>query len=454
MPTPRPTPPDRNALRRAFLASLSGTSLEWYDFSIYSAAAALVFPVLFFPGSDPVNGTLLAFSTYAVGYLSRPLGGVVFGRLGDLIGRKQVVVTTLLLIGVATFLIGVLPTYGSAGVLAPIMLVLLRFAQGIGVGGELGIAPLLASEFGDPRRRGFWCSAAQVAPPVGNLSANAVLAILTVSMSDEAFLSWGWRLAFLFSAVLVAVGLWIRLRLEDTPVFQAIRQRGERPEAPLREVFGHHRRALLAAVLGRIGPDVTYALFTVFVLSYGTLRAGFSRGEVLAAVLVGSACQLAVTPLAAIVSDRVRRRAVFAAGATAAAVWPFVFFPAIDTGSTAVLVAGVVVGLVLHSVMYGPQGAYITEQFSPRLRATGSTMGFAIGSVFGGALAPLAFTALLGAANSWVPVAVYVAIACGLTLVGLAIGRDHDLAEDERYQATGAAPAAAAATDRRDDGSR
>src|SRR3990170_232797 len=203
---------DRRSLVKAFTASLTGTSLEWYDFAVYSAAAALVFPQLFFPDSDPLTGTLLAFSTYAVGYVSRPLGGFVFGRLGDVIGRKQVLVLTLLLIGVATFLIGLLPTYGTIGVAAPVILVLLRFAQGVGVGGEWGGAVLLSSEYGDPHRRGFWASAAQVGPPAGNLMANGALAVLTLMLTEEQFLSFGWRIAFLVSALLVAFGLWIRLR--------------------------------------------------------------------------------------------------------------------------------------------------------------------------------------------------------------------------------------------------
>ncbi|MDT7693897.1 MAG: hypothetical protein QOI75_3264, partial [Pseudonocardiales bacterium] len=297
MTSPTNSPVDRRSLHRAFLASLSGTSLEWYDFTAYSAAAALVFPRLFFPAADPLTGTLLAFSTYAVGYVSRPLGGVVFGRLGDVIGRKQVLVLTLVLIGVATFLIGALPTYATIGIAAPILLVLLRFAQGVGVGGEWGGAVLLSSEFGDPRRRGFWASAAQVGPPAGNLLSNGVLAGLTSALSDAAFLSWGWRVTFLLSGVLVAFGLWIRLKLEDTPVFRAIQDAGDRSETPIKDIFRTERRGLLTAVLSRIGPDVAYALFTVFVLSYGTTH-GFSRGQVLAATLIGAVLQLGLIPLA------------------------------------------------------------------------------------------------------------------------------------------------------------
>lgn len=432
---PDPTKPgiDRRSLVKAFTASLTGTSLEWYDFAVYSAAAALVFPQLFFPDSDPLTGTLLAFSTYAVGYVSRPLGGFVFGRLGDVIGRKQVLVLTLLLIGVATFLIGLLPTYSTIGVAAPTILVLLRFAQGVGVGGEWGGAVLLSSEFGDPRKRGFWSSAAQIGPPAGNLLSNGVLALLSATLSDEAFLGWGWRVAFLLSAVLVAFGLWIRLRLEDTPVFRAIQERGEQPAAPIGDVFRTQGRGLLAGVLCRIGPDVTYALFTVFVITYATTAVGMSRGQVLTAILLGSACQLGLIPLAGAVSDRVNRRAVYGIAAVGAAVWPFVFFPAIGSGSTLVLIIGVIVGLALHSFMYGPQAAFITEQFSTRLRYTGSSLAYTIAGVFGGAIAPLAFTALLSAWGTWVPVALYVLVAALLTLAGLALGREPDPTEDEAY---------------------
>jgi MFS family permease len=436
MSTPAAAPPDRRSLIKAFVASLSGTSLEWYDFAVYSAAAALVFPQLFFPGSDPLTGTLLAFSTYAVGYVSRPLGGFVFGRLGDVIGRKQVLVLTLTLIGVATFLIGLLPTYATIGVAAPIILVLLRFAQGIGVGGEWGGAVLLSSEFGDPAKRGFWSSAAQIGPPAGNLMSNGVLALLTATLSDEAFASWGWRIAFLLSGLLVAFGLWIRLKLEDTPVFRAIQEHGDRSDAPIKEVFKTERRGLVAGVLSRIGPDVSYALFTVFVLSYGTTH-GFTRSQVLTATLTGAAFQLVGIPAAGALTDRINRRLVYGLATIGAAIWPFVFFPMISGGSTVLLILGVVVGLMFHSLMYGPQAAFIIEQFSPRLRYTGSSLAYTIAGILGGAVAPLAFTALNGKFGSWVPVALYVAVACVVSIGGLLLGRDPDRAEDEAYLARG-----------------
>ncbi|MGW7024721.1 MFS transporter [Streptomyces decoyicus] len=425
--------PDRGALVRAFVASLTGTSLEWYDFAVYSAASALVFGQLFFPSADPLTGTLLAFSTYAVGYVSRPLGGFVFGRLGDVIGRKKVLVATLMLIGTATVLIGLLPTQAAIGPAAPILLVLLRFAQGVGVGGEWGGAVLLTSEYGDSRRRGFWASAAQIGPPVGNLLANGVLAALGALLSEQQFLAWGWRIAFLLSGVLVVFGLWIRVRLEETPVFRAMEASGDRPAAPVREVFTTQPRALVAAILSRVAPDVLYAMFTVFVLTYATEQLGMPRGQALAAVLIGSALQIVLIPLAGALSDRWNRRRMYLGGAVAAAAWPFVFFPMADTGSWGLLVLGVVVALAIHSLLYGPQAAFVAEQFTPRLRYTGSSLAYTLAGVIGGAVAPLLFTALLGSFGSWLPLALYLAGTAVVTIVGVLLGRDPAHDEDEEY---------------------
>ncbi|NMO88234.1 MFS transporter [Actinomycetospora sp. TBRC 11914] len=420
--------------RRAFVASLSGTSLEYYDFAVYGTASALVLPQLFFPGNDPVTGLLLAFTTFAVGYVSRPLGGFVFGRLGDTVGRKRVLVITLLLIGVATVLIGLLPTYRTIGVAAPIVLVLLRFAQGVGVGGEWGSAVLLSGEFGDPRRRGFWSSAAQIGPPAGNLLANGVFAVLAAALTADQLLSWGWRVAFLLSAVLVAFGLWIRLRLEDTPVFRALQAAGSTPAHPIVEVLRTQPRALLAVVLSRLGPDVAYSLLTVYVLTYATRTAGFSRAQVLSAVLIGSALQLGLVPAFGALSDRWNRRALSVVAVLGGGVWVFVLFPTISSRTFALLVLGVVVGLVLHAAAYGPQAAFITEQFSPRLRATGSSLGYTVAGVVGGAIAPLLLTQFQ-ASFGWVAAASYVAVACVLSAVGLALGRNHDPREDEELAA-------------------
>lgn len=426
-----PVSVDRKGLAKAFAASLTGTALEWY--AVYSAAAALVFPLVFFPDSDPLTGTLLAFSTYAVGYVARPVGGFVFGRLGDVIGRKQLLVITLMLIGVTTFAIGLIPGYDSIGIAAPIILVTMRFCQGVAVGGEWGGAVLLSSEYGDPRKRGFWSSAAQIGPPAGNLLANGALAVLTLTLTDQQFESWGWRVAFLFSAVLVGFGLWIRLKLEDTPVFKALQESGERSEAPISEVFKTELRPLVAGIMSRVAPDVIYALFTVFSITYGTQKLGFERSEVLTAILIGSACQLGLIPLAGAVSDRINRRLVYGVAAVGGVAWSAIFFLVIGGGSLPLLILGVVVGLAFHSFMYGPQAAFVTEQFSVRLRSTGSSLAYTIAGVFGGAMAPLIFVYLLDKTDSWVPIAGYIVVVGAVTLVGLALGRNPDPTEDEHY---------------------
>lgn len=424
---------DRRSLLKAYAASLTGTSLEWYDFAVYSSASAVVLPQLFFPESNPLTGALLAFSTYAVGYLSRPLGGVIFGRLGDKVGRRRVLVTTLLLIGIATVLIGVLPSYATLGVVAPTLLVLLRFAQGVGVGGEWGGAVLLSSEFGTPQRRGFWSSAAQIGPPAGNLMANGMLALLTATMSDKTFTSGGWRIAFLASAVLVAFGLWIRLRLEDTPVFKAIEASGDRPAAPISELLRTEFRGLAAAVLSRLAPDILYALFTVFTLTYGLQALGLERSQVVTATLIGSACQLFLMPLFGALSDRVNRRIAYLVAAVLSGIWPPVFFLMVQSRSWGLFILGVVIGLAVHALLYGPQAAFIIEQFSPRLRYTGSSLAYTIAGIFGGALAPLIFTALWGATGGWVAGTIYLGVAAVLTIIGVLIGRDPQHQEDEEY---------------------
>ncbi|WP_086827842.1 MFS transporter [Allokutzneria sp. NRRL B-24872] len=425
--------PSRSALARAFAASLSGTALEWYDFAIYSSAAALVFGHLFFPSGDSLTETLIAFSTYAVGYVSRPLGGIVFGRLGDVIGRKRVLVITLLLTGIATFLIGVLPTHEQIGTSAGVLLVLLRFAQGVGLGGEWGGAVLLSSEFGDPKRRGFWASAAQVGPPAGTLLANGVLAVLTGSLSREQFLSWGWRVAFLLSALLVLFGLWIRVKLEETPVFKAIAEHGDRPVAPVREVFTTQTRPLIAAILCRVCPDVLYALFAVFTLTYTTQVLGLPQSWALTAIMIGSAAQLVLIPLAGALSDVWGRRRTYAVATLCAVAWPFVFFPLAEQRSLFLLVLGVVGGLAIHSFLYGPQAAFISEQFAPRLRYTGSSLAYTLAGVIGGAIAPLLFTWLFATFGSWLAVAAYLAVTGVVTLVGVRLGRDpHDAEAEDR----------------------
>ncbi|WP_040766142.1 MFS transporter [Tsukamurella sp. 1534] len=427
---------------KAYIASLTGTSLEYYDFALYSVASAVVFPSVFFPSGDPYIGLILSFSTFAVGYFARPIGGIVFGRLGDKIGRKNVLVATLLLIGGATVLIGLLPSHATLGITASALLVLLRFAQGIGVGGEWGGAVLLSSEFADPRSRGLWASAAQIGVPVGNLMANGVLAGLAAVLTDESFRSWGWRIGFLASAILVAFGLMIRLRLEETPVFQALQEREEPPAAPVIEVLKTHPRALLAAAFSRLCPDVLYSLLTVFLATYATKQLGYATSEVLTAVMIGSATQIVVMPFSGWLTDRVNRRWVYGIGALATAVWVPILFVLIGNDSRILLTLSIVVGMILHALMYGPQAAFITEQFPARLRYSGSSLAYTFAGVAGGAMAPLLFTMLFKNTGTWVSIAVYVAVSAALTIAGMMLGRDPDTDEDLELLSAAPKPAA------------
>ena len=423
------TKPPAGAVR-AFIASLTGTSLEYYDFAVYSVASALVFPAVFFPAEDHYIGLLLSFSVFAVGYFARPIGGVIFGRLGDRIGRKKVLIATLLLIGIATVLIGFLPSYASFGAISSTLLVLLRLAQGIGVGGEWGGAVLLSSEFANPRNRGFWASAAQIGVPVGNLLANGVLALLAGIMTRDSFLDWGWRIAFLLSGVLVAFGLIIRLKLEETPIFKSLVALDERPKTPLKDVFRQQPRALVAAALSRVLPDVLYSLLTVFVAAYATTALRLPTSSVLVAILIGGAFQIFIMPLAGALTDRFNRRFIYGIGSIATLIWAPLFFWSIQGGNLVVLTVGIVVGLGLHALLYGPQAAFITEQFPLQLRFAGSSLAYTLAGVIGGAIAPLIFTTLFSATGTWIAVVLYLAAAAVATIVGLALGRDPRPEED------------------------
>lgn len=408
----------RKALIMAFIACLAGTSLEYYDFALYGSASATIFGKLFFPPGLPGAGIFAALGTYAVGYAARPLGGIVFGRLGDIIGRKKVLVTTLLLVGVCTFLIGFLPGYASIGVLAPVLLVALRFAQGVGVGGEWGGAVLITSELSRGSERGFWASAAQLGPPAGTLLANGVLFLLALA-PGRFFLSWGWRVAFMLSAVLVGFGLWMRMRLSESPAFMQIEAGGEVPHAPVTEVLATQQRGLWAAILSRVGPDVLYTMFAVFVLTYATQHLHLPRSEAFKAVVLGSAVQLLLIPASGWLSDRWGRRRLYAAGAVGAALWTVGFFYWVhDFPSLAV---GVVGALVFHSLMYGPQAAFIAEQFPVQLRSTGSSLGYTLASLPGGAIAPLVLATLLARYPVW-RMGGYITVMCTVTLVGLWLG--------------------------------
>ncbi|MEV0085090.1 MFS transporter [Saccharopolyspora sp. NPDC050642] len=399
----------RGSFRRVIGASVAGTTLEWYDHFIYGSAAALVFPALFFPAGNPVAATLLSLATYSVAFVTRPLGAVIFGHFGDKRGRKAVLVATLVIMGAATTLIGVVPTYGQVGIWAPVLLVVLRFVQGIGLGGEWGGAALMVGESSKDGRRGFFGALVQIASPVGLLIANGVFSLVTFLVSDEAFFAWGWRVPFLASGILVLIGLWIRVQVHESPVFEEAGGRHEQSRAPLLVVVTEHWRTVAIAVGSRIGSDVTFYVFNVFVLVYGTTQLGASRQLLLNAVLLGAAAQALAIPVWGHLADRIGRRPVLAIGAIGSAAWVFAFFSFLHSGSTILMLLAPVVGNVLIAAMWGPLAAYVPELFPTRVRYTGAGLGFQLAGVFGGALAPIITAFFIAQFGSWIPVAVYLA---------------------------------------------
>ena len=401
------------SVARVVAASFVGTAIEWYDFFLYGTAAALVFNKLFFPTIDPVAGTMAAFGTYAVGFIARPFGGVLFGHYGDRFGRKSALVATLVLVGFSTFAIGLLPTYAAAGVLAPVLLVLLRFVQGLGVGGEWAGAVLMVAERGDPRWRGFSASWVQAGAPVGLLLATGAFGLATL-LPEGDFLAWGWRVPFLLGVVLTLVGLFLRLKVLESPIFaKAIA--GAKPEGlPLVEVLRKHPRNVLLAMGARVAENGFYYFFTVFALSYGTQHLGLPRALLIDGVLLAAVAHLVATPLFGALSDRVGRKPVYLGGAAFLACFAFPFFFMVGTRQTEWVYLAIVIGMIGHAAMYGPQAAFLSELFGTRVRYTGASLGYQLAAPLSGGLAPLVATALLtwSEGDPW-PVGVY--------LVGMAL---------------------------------
>ena len=398
---------ERTPLRRVIGASLIGTTIEWYDFFLYGSAAALVFNRLFFPDYDPLVGTMLAFATYALGFIARPVGGIVFGHFGDRIGRKKLLIWSLVLMGAATVLIGLLPTYAQIGIWAPVALIVLRLVQGFAVGGEWGGAVLMAAEHGDAKRRGFWASWPQAGVPAGNLLAAGVLALLAGFQPEDAFLDWGWRVPFVLSAILVVVGWYIRNRVAESPMFEkAIDEAEAPPKLPAIEVVRERPKALVLGAGLRIGENISYYILTVFSLTYLVDVAAETRSLALNALLIGAAVQFLAIPFFAWLSDRIGRRPVYAFGGLGLAAWSFLLFPLLGSGEPASIVLALVVGLVLHGAMYGPQAAFITELFPTRIRYSGVSLAYQLTAIVGGSLAPIIALALYQHYGSALPVAI------------------------------------------------
>jgi MFS family permease len=408
------------AARTLLLSSAIGTVIEWYDFFVFASAAALVFDRVFFPRVDPLSGVLLSLMTYAVGFITRPLGGVLFGILGDRHGRKRALVWSLLLMGLATVAVGLVPGYAAIGVAAPVLLVVLRLVQGLAVGGEVGGAVLLVAESLSPERRGFWTAWPQIGGPAGNLCAAGVLALLAATLGEREFLAWGWRVAFIASGLLIGVGVWMRTRIEESPLYRELvrrreLERGRRPS--LGSTLAAHWRAVLAVLLVKAGENALFYVFTTFFVVYVTRVLHRPRGLALGATLIASAVEVAAIFLAGALSDRIGRRPVMAIGLAGAAAWSFALFPMMAGGGAAELTLAAVIGGIFHGLIVGGMSAFFVELFPTATRYTGFSAGYQLASVLSGAVAPIIGVALLEHYHSTVPVSLY---AAAMTLPALA----------------------------------
>jgi metabolite-proton symporter len=403
-------------VRRVALASAIGTTIEWYDYFLYSTATALVFNKAFFPSLSPAAGTLAAFATLGVGFVTRPIGGIVWGHFGDRVGRKAMLVLSLVLMGLATAGVGALPTFGQAGVLAPVLLVVLRLLQGISAGGEWGGAALMAVEHAPAGRRGRYGAFSQIGVPAGLILAQLVFFAVNNSLSPEEFRSWGWRVPFLASLVLVAVGLVIRLRVEESPVFARLRESGERSRVPIVDVLRRRPREVLVAAASFIANTAIGYVFFAYLLSYGTSVLKLSSDTMLVVVIVGSATWLVSIIASAIWSDHVGRKPVYLAGSVLLVVWPVPFFLLVDTRQPWLLIVAVVVLNLGLGATYGPQSALFSEMFEPRFRYSGASFAYAVGAVLGGSFAPLIATALQTSTGTSFSVSLYMV---GVGLISL-----------------------------------
>jgi metabolite-proton symporter len=400
------------------IASTVGTAIEWYDFFLYGTAAALVFPHLFFPGQSPYAGALASFGTQAVGFAARPVGAAIFGHIGDRVGRKSTLVVTLLLMGISTALMGVLPGYASIGFAAPLLLVLLRIVQGIGVGGEWGGSVLLAMEWGSPRRRGFMTSWPQLGVPLGLLASTGMVN-LTASAAGDGFESWGWRVPFLASIVLVGIGLYVRLRVLESPAFDEVKRTRAVVRRPVLQVLREQPREVLTSAFVRLSEQAPFYLFITFVLTYGTEQVGLPRQDLLDDTMVAAAVGLVSVPLWGHVSDLIGRRLTYAIGIVCVAAFAFPYFALLDSADPGLVLLAIVVSLFLHDMQYGPQAALIAESFETNLRYSGAGLGYQLASVIAGGPAPLIAAAILKNTHSSIGISWYIVGCCAAALIAL-----------------------------------
>jgi metabolite-proton symporter len=415
----------RRQLRRAVIASTIGTTIEWYDFFLYSIVTGLIFAKLYFPNSDPLVGTLQAFAIYAVGFIARPIGAAIFGHYGDRIGRKSTLIATLLVMGLATFAVAFVPTYNSIGIWGAILLTILRFIQGVGVGGEWGGSVLMSMEWTKTNaHRGFAASWPQWGVPAGLFLANLVVLAFS-QMSGDAFLAWGWRVPFALSIVLVAIGLYIRLRILETPVFAKLVKEQRIEKTPILEVIRRQPKEIILSALLRMAEQAPFYIFTAFVFSYGTSALKQDKDFLLIAVLAASVLSFFTIPFCGFLSDRIGRKRMYLLGAAVMGVFGFIYFALLDTGNSTWIFIAIVLSLIPHDMMYGPQAALIAEAFTGRLRYSGASLGYQLASVIAGGPATLIAAALFAKYHSGYAIAVYIAVCAVLSLISAAMLGDY-----------------------------
>ncbi|HGK7507967.1 MFS transporter [Kluyvera cryocrescens] len=406
--------------KRVLIASLTGSSIEWFDYFLYGTAAALVFNKIFFPMVDPVIGLILSYLSFSLTFFIRPIGGVIFAHIGDRIGRKKTLVLTLSLMGTATVMIGLLPTYDQIGIWAPILLILMRIIQGIGIGGEWGGALLLAYEYAPEKRKGFFGSIPQAGVTIGMLMATFIVSLMTL-FSEEQFLSWGWRIPFLMSAALVLVGLWIRKDIDETPDFKKVKESGQVAKAPLRETLKHHWREVIIAAGLKVVETAPFYIFSTFVVSYATTTLTYQKSQVLEAVTLGALVATVMIPLMGLLSDKIGRQRMYALSVTLLGLFIVPWFMLLDTGTTwAIMLATVVMFGILWAPITAVLGTLCSEIFNANVRYTGITLGYQIGAALAGGTAPLIATGLLAKYDGdWVPVAWYLGATVAISLTAI-----------------------------------